>query len=203
MTDYLALFVEAVFVDNLALSFFLGMCTFLAVSQRVETAVGLGAAVVAVQGITVPVNNLIYTYLLRVGAWRWAGWPDVDLTFLGLLSAIGVIAAMVQILEMILDRYFPVLYRALGIFLPLVTVNCAILGASLFMIERDYDFGASVVYGLGSGLGWALAIALLAGIREKLRYSDSPAGLNGLGMAFIVTGFLSLAFGAFSGLWLG
>jgi Na+-transporting NADH:ubiquinone oxidoreductase subunit E len=203
MTDYLTLFVDAVFVDNLALSFFLGMCTFLAVSQRVETAVGLGVAVLVVQGITVPVNNLIHTYLLKAGAWSWAGWPDVDLTFLGLLSAIGVIAAMVQILEMTLDRYFPVLYRALGIFLPLVTVNCAILGGSLFMIERDYDFGASVVYGLGSGTGWALAVALLAGIREKLRYSDIPAGLNGLGMAFIVTGFLSLAFKAFSGLWLG
>ncbi len=200
---YLSLLIEAVFVENLALSFFLGMCTFLAVSKKVETAIGLGAAVVLVQGITVPVNNLIYHYLLKDGAWAWAGWPEADLSFLGLISYIGVIAAMVQILEMTLDRYFPALHRALGIFLPLITVNCAILGGTLFMVERDYRFGESVVYGLGSGLGWAVAIAALAGIREKLKYSDIPGGLQGLGMAFIVTGLMSLGFMAFSGIRIG
>ncbi|MDH3595440.1 MAG: NADH:ubiquinone reductase (Na(+)-transporting) subunit E [Rhodospirillales bacterium] len=200
---YLSLFIEAVFVENLALSFFLGMCTFLAVSKKVETAIGLGAAVVLVQGITVPVNNLIYRYLLKDGAWAWAGWPEADLSFLGLISYIGVIAAMVQILEMTLDRYFPVLHRALGIFLPLITVNCAILGGTLFMVERDYRFGESVVYGLGSGLGWAVAIAALAGIREKLKYSDIPDGLQGLGIAFVVTGLMSLGFMAFSGIRIG
>jgi Na+-transporting NADH:ubiquinone oxidoreductase subunit E len=200
---YLSLFIEAVFVENLALSFFLGMCTFLAVSKKVETAIGLGAAVVLVQGVTVPVNNLIYRYLLKDGAWAWAGWPEADLSFLGLISYIGVIAAMVQILEMTLDRYFPVLHRALGIFLPLITVNCAILGGTLFMVERDYRFGESVVYGLGSGLGWAVAIAALAGIREKLKYSDIPDGLQGLGIAFIVTGLMSLGFMAFSGIRIG
>jgi Na+-transporting NADH:ubiquinone oxidoreductase subunit E len=200
MADHVTLFIEAVFVENLALSFFLGMCTFLAVSKGVETAVGLGAAVVVVQTITVPVNNLIYTYLLREGAWAWAGWPEVDLSFLGLISYVGVIAAMVQILEMTLDRYFPALHRALGIFLPLVTVNCAILGGSLFMVERDYAFGESIVYGLGSGFGWAIAIAALAGIREKLKYSDIPEGLQGLGITFIVVGLMSLGFRAFSGI---
>jgi Na+-transporting NADH:ubiquinone oxidoreductase subunit E len=200
---YVSLLIEAVFVENLALSFFLGMCTFLAVSKRVETAIGLGAAVVLVQGVTVPVNNLIYRYLLKDGAWAWAGWPEADLSFLGLISYIGVIAAMVQILEMTLDRYFPVLHRALGIFLPLITVNCAILGGTLFMVERDYRFGESLVYGLGSGLGWAVAIAALAGIREKLKYSDIPDGLQGLGIAFIVTGLMSLGFMAFSGIRIG
>ena len=200
MADSVTLFIEAVFVENLALSFFLGMCTFLAVSKGVETAVGLGVAVVVVQTITVPVNNLIYTYLLRDGAWAWAGWPEVDLSFLGLISYVGVIAAMVQILEMTLDRYFPALHRALGIFLPLVTVNCAILGGSLFMVERDYAFGESIVYGLGSGFGWAIAIAALAGIREKLKYNDIPEGLQGLGITFIVVGLMSLGFRAFSGI---
>lgn len=200
MAGSVTLFIEAVFVENLALSFFLGMCTFLAVSKGVETAVGLGVAVVVVQTITVPVNNLIYTYLLRDGAWAWAGWPEVDLSFLGLISYVGVIAAMVQILEMTLDRYFPALHRALGIFLPLVTVNCAILGGSLFMVERDYAFGESIVYGLGSGFGWAIAIAALAGIREKLKYSDIPEGLQGLGITFIVVGLMSLGFRAFSGI---
>jgi len=203
MSGYPGLFLEAVFVENLALSFFLGMCTFLAVSKTVETAVGLGAAVVLVQAITVPVNNLIHHYLLREGAWGWAGLPEVDLGFLGLLSYIGVIAAMVQILEMTLERYFPALFRALGIFLPLITVNCAILGGSLFMVERNYAFGESFVYGLGSGLGWALAIAALAGIRERLKYSDVPAGLQGLGITFITVGLMSLGFVAFSGLKLG
>lgn len=200
MSGYLNLFIEAVFVENLALAFFLGMCTFLAVSKKVETAVGLGIALLVVQAVTIPVNNLIYRYLLRAGAWDWAGLPEIDLSFLGLISYIGVIAAMVQILEMTLDRYFPALYNALGVFLPLVTVNCAILGGSLFMVQRDYSFGESIVYGVGSGLGWAVAIAALAGIREKLKYSDVPAGLQGLGITFIVVGLMSLGFMAFSGI---
>ena len=179
MADYFNLFIRAAFVENLALSFFLGMCTFLAISKRVETAIGLGLAVVAVQTITVPVNYLIFAFLLDDGALAWAGLPDVDLRFLGLVSYIGVIAALVQILEMTLDRYVPALYNALGIFLPLITVNCAILGGTLFMVERQYDFGQSVVYGVGSGAGWALALIALAGIREKLRYSDVPDGLQG------------------------
>ncbi|MGB5209211.1 MAG: NADH:ubiquinone reductase (Na(+)-transporting) subunit E [Gammaproteobacteria bacterium] len=200
MENYLALMVRAIFVENLALSFFLGMCTFLAVSKQVGTALGLGLAVVVVQTITVPANNLIYNFLLREGALSWAGMPDVDLSFLGLITYIGVIAAMVQILEMALDKYFPALYQALGIFLPLITVNCAILGGSLFMVERNYDFGESVVYGLGSGLGWALAIVALAGVREKLKYSDVPDGLQGLGITFITVGLMSLAFMSFSGI---
>jgi Na+-transporting NADH:ubiquinone oxidoreductase subunit E len=199
MENYLSLFVRAVFVENLALSFFLGMCTFLAISKRIETAIGLGAAVIVVQGITVPVNHLIFEYLLQDGALAWAGLPDVDLGFLGLISYIGVIAAMVQILEMTLDRYFPALYNALGIFLPLITVNCAILGGSLFMVERAYSLGESVVFGIGSGFGWALALVGLASIREKLKYSDVPAGLQGLGITFIITGLMSLAFMSFSG----
>jgi Na+-transporting NADH:ubiquinone oxidoreductase subunit E len=176
------------------------MCTFLAVSKRVETALGLGAAVLAVQAITVPVNHLIYQHLLRDGALAWAGLPDVNLSFLGLVSYIGVIAALVQILEMTLDRYFPTLYNALGIFLPLITVNCAILGGSLFMVERQYNLGESVVYGLGSGFGWAVALIALAGIREKLRYSDVPDGLQGLGITFIIVGLMSLGFMGFSGI---
>ncbi|MCA8972099.1 MAG: NADH:ubiquinone reductase (Na(+)-transporting) subunit E [Planctomycetes bacterium] len=198
--QYLAIFIKSVFIENLALSFFLGMCTFLAVSKKVETALSLGIAVIVVQTITVPVNNLIYQNLLKPGALAWAGAPDVDLSFIGLISYIGVIAAIVQILEMALDRYFPALYNALGIFLPLITVNCAILGGSLLMIERDYQFGESVVYGFGSGTGWALAITALAGIREKLKYSDVPAGLRGLGITFITVGLMSLAFMAFGGI---
>lgn len=197
--DYLSLFIRAVFVENMALAFFLGMCTFLAVSKKVQTAVGLGVAVVVVQTLTVPVNNLIFQYLLKDGALAWAGYPEVDLSFLGLLSYIGVIAALVQILEMFLDRYVPALYNALGIFLPLITVNCAILGGSLFMVERDYNFGESVVYGVGSGVGWALAITAMAGIREKLKYSDVPAGLRGLGITFITAGLMALGFMSFSG----
>lgn len=200
MEVYLAMFIRAVFVENLALSFFLGMCTFLAVSKKIETAMGLGLAVVVVQAITVPVNNLIYVNLLKPGAWAWAGMPDVDLSFLGLISYIGVIAALVQILEMALDRFVPALYNALGIFLPLLTVNCAILGGSLFMVNRQYTFGESVVYGIGSGVGWALAIVLLAGIREKLKYSDVPDGLQGLGITFIVVGLMSLGFMGFGGI---
>ncbi len=200
---HLGIFIDAVFVDNLALAFFLGMCTFLAVSRNVETAVGLGIAMVVVQGLTVPVNNLIFRYLLREGSWAWIGMPETDLSFLGLITYIGVIAAMVQILEIVLDRFFPALYRAMGIFLPLITVNCAVLGGSLFMVERDYDLSESVVYGVGSGLGWAIAIAALAGIRERLKYSDIPDGLQGLGMAFTVVGLMSLGFMAFSGLQIG
>lgn len=200
MAEYVNLFIKAAFVENLALTFFLGMCTFLAVSKRVDTAVGLGLAVIAVQIITVPVNYLIFEYLLKPGALAWAGLGEVDLSFLGLVSYIGVIAALVQILEMTLDRYFPKLYNALGIFLPLITVNCAILGGTLFMVERQYDFAQSVTFGLGSGFGWAVALIALAGIREKLRYSDVPDGLQGLGITFIIVGLMSLGFMGFSGI---
>lgn len=201
MTEaYLSIFMKSVFVENMALAFFLGMCTFLAVSKNVSTAFGLGIAVVVVQGITVPANNLIFQYLLKEDALAWAGLTGVDLTFVGLISYIGIIAAMVQILEMFLDKFVPSLYNALGIFLPLITVNCAILGGSLFMVERDYNFGESVVFGLGSGVGWALAIVALAGIREKLKYSDVPPGLRGLGITFITVGLMSLAFMSFSGI---
>jgi Na+-transporting NADH:ubiquinone oxidoreductase subunit E len=200
MEGLVTLFVRAVFVENLALSFFLGMCTFLAVSKRIDTAIGLGLAVIVVQAITVPLNNLIYEYLLKSGALTWAGLPNVDLSFLGLVSYIGVIAAMGQLLEMALDRFFPALYHALGIFLPLITVNCAILGGSLFMIERSYGFAESVVYGLGTGVGFALALIALAGLREKMKYSDVPEGLQGLGITFITVGLMSLGFMAFSGI---
>ncbi len=200
MEAYFNLFIKAVFVENLALAFFLGMCTFLAISKKIGPAFGLGVAVVVIQTITVPLNNLIYQFLLKDGALAWAGLPGVDLSFLGLISYIGVIAALVQILEMFLDRYVPALYNALGIFLPLITVNCAILGGSLFMVERDYSFAESVVYGLGSGTGWALAIVTLAGIREKLKYSDIPEGLQGLGITFIIVGLMSLGFLGFSGI---
>lgn len=199
---YLSLFIRAVFVENMALAFFLGMCTFIAVSKKVETALGLGIAVIVVLAITVPLNNLILNELLAEGALAWTGieaLATMDLRFLGLLSYIGVIAAMVQILEMVLDKYVPALYNALGIFLPLITVNCAILGASLFMVERDYNFGESVVYGFGAGAGWALAIVLLTGIREKLKYSDVPDGLKGLGITFVTVGLMSLGFMSFSG----
>jgi Na+-transporting NADH:ubiquinone oxidoreductase subunit E len=200
MENYINLFIQAAFVENLALSFFLGMCTFLAISKRVDTAIGLGLAVVVVQAITVPVNYLIFNFLLQDGALAWAGLADVDLSFLGLVSYIGVIAALVQILEMTLDRYFPTLYNALGIFLPLITVNCAILGGTLFMVERQYDFAESVVFGFGSGFGWAIALIALAGIREKLKYSDVPDGLQGLGITFIIVGLMSLGFMGFSGI---
>lgn len=197
---YLSLFIKAIFIENMALAFFLGMCTFLAVSKRVETATGLGIAVVVVQTITLPANNLIYNHVLREGAWGWAGLPSLDLSFLGLITYIGVIAAIVQILEMTLDKYVPALYNSLGIFLPLITVNCAILGGSLFMIERDYTFPESVVFGLGSGIGFALAVIGLAGIREKMKYSDVPQGLRGLGITFITAGLMAIAFMAFSGI---
>jgi len=200
MEAVLSLFIRSIFIENLALAFFLGMCTFLAVSKRIETALGLGAAVIVVMVITVPANNLIFQLLLQPGALAWAGLPEVDMSFLGLISYIGVIAAIVQVLEMVLDRHFPQLYNALGIFLPLITVNCAILGASLFMVERDYSFAESVVFGLGGGVGWALALVALAGIREKLKYSDVPDGLQGLGITFITVGLMSLGFMAFSGI---
>jgi len=200
MNEYLSLFIKAVFVENLALAFFLGMCTFLAVSKKISTAIGLGVAVMVVQVITVPVNNLVYHTLLKEDALSWLGISGVDLSFLVLLSCIGMIAALVQILEMVLDKFFPALFHALGVFLPLITVNCAILGGSLFMIERDYDFTQSVVYGVGSGFGWALAITVMAGVREKLKYSDIPKGLEGLGITFISAGLMSLGFMAFSGI---
>lgn len=200
MEATLSLLVKSIFVENLALAFFLGMCTFLAISKKIETAIGLGVAVFVVQSTTVPINNLVYQYVLKAGALSWAGLPGVDLSFVGLISYIGIIAATVQILEMTLDRFFPALYNALGIFLPLITVNCAILGGTLFMVERDYNFGESVVYGAGSGIGWALAIATLAGVREKLKYSDVPDGLQGLGITFITVGLMSLGFMAFSGI---
>jgi len=201
MEHYISLLVKAIFVENMALAFFLGMCTFLAISKKIQTSLGLGIAVVVVLAITVPVNNLIYTYLLKEGALIWIStdFAAVDLSFLGLLTYIGVIAAMVQILEMVLDKFFPSLYNALGVFLPLITVNCAIMGASLFMVERDYDLAESTVYGVGAGIGWALAITALAGIREKLKYSDVPDGLEGLGITFMTVGLMSLGFMSFSG----
>ncbi|MBF7053211.1 NADH:ubiquinone reductase (Na(+)-transporting) subunit E [Halomonas sp. SSL-5] len=203
MEHYLSLFVASVFVENLALAFFLGMCTFIAVSKKVSAAFGLGIAVIVVLSISVPVNNLVYSFLLAEGALSWtgiSGAENIDLSFLGLLSYIGVIAALVQILEMFLDKYVPALYNALGVFLPLITVNCAILGGVLFMVERNYNFGESVVYGFGSGVGWALAITALAGIREKLKYSDVPGSLQGLGITFITVGLMSLGFMSFSGI---
>ncbi len=200
MDHLLNIFLRSIFVENLALAFFLGMCTFLAVSKQIKTSLGLGVAVIVVEGISVPLNNLLYNTFLREGALAWAGLGDLDFSFLGLISYIAVIAAMVQILEMVLSRFFPALNSALGIFLPLLTVNCAILGASLFMVQRDYNFAESTAYGLGAGVGWALAIAALAGLREKMRYSDIPDGLQGLGITFITTGLMSLAFMAMSGI---
>lgn len=200
MDTLLAIFVRSIFVENLALAFFLGMCTFLAISKQIKTAIGLGAAVILVEAITVPVNNLIYNYLLREGALAWAGLGHLDFSYLGLISYIGVIAAMVQIVEMMLNRFFPALYHALGIFLPLLTVNCAILGASLFMVQRDYNFAESAAYGFGVGVGWALALVALAGLREKMKYSEIPAGLQGLGITFITAGLMSMAFMGMAGI---
>ncbi len=202
---YIAIFVKAAFLENMALVFFLGMCTFLACSKNMETALGLGTAVIFVQGLTVPANNLIYNYLLREGALTWLPFVGgkmlaVDLSFLGFISYIGVIAAIVQIVEMFLDRYAPALYNALGIFLPLITVNCIVLAGSLFMVERDYNLPESVAYGLGSGFGWSLALVCLAGVREKMKYSNIPAGLRGLGITFITAGLMAMAFLAFSGI---
>ncbi|BCK03859.1 NADH:ubiquinone reductase (Na(+)-transporting) subunit E [Vibrio cholerae] len=195
MEHYISLLVKAVFIENMALSFFLGMCTFLAVSKKVKTSFGLGIAVIVVLTISVPVNNLVYNLVLKPDALV----EGVDLSFLNFITFIGVIAALVQILEMILDRFFPPLYNALGIFLPLITVNCAIFGGVSFMVQRDYTFTESIVYGFGSGVGWMLAIVALAGIREKMKYSDVPPGLRGLGITFITTGLMALGFMSFSG----
>ncbi len=202
LESYLNLAVKAIFIENMALAFFLGMCSFLAVSRKVETAIGLGSAVIFVLTVTVPINNLVYTYLLKPGGLSWlsADFAEQDLTFLGFLTYIGTIAAIVQIVEMTLDRSFPALYNALGVFLPLIAVNCAILGASLFMVERNYDLGESLVFGFGSGTGWALAIVALAGIRERLRYSNIPEGLRGLGITFLLTGLMAMGFMAFAGI---
>lgn len=203
MEEHLSIFFESVFSKNLALAFFLGMCTFLALSKNVKTALMLGVAVIVIQGITVPANNLIFSKLLKENALAWTGISQLqgtDLRFLGLISYIGMIAAMVQILEMFLDRYVPALYNTLGIFLPLITVNCAILGGTLLMIEQDLTFPQSITYGFSSGVGWALAIACLAGIREKMRYSDVPHGLRGLGITFIVVGLMAMAFMSFAGI---
>jgi len=203
MEHVATMFIQGVFTQNLALSLFLGMCTFLAVSKKVNAALGLGIAVIVVQAITVPLNCLLYNYVLREGALSWSGvdaLKRLDLSFLSFITFIGVIAAFVQILEIVLDRFFPSLYNALGIFLPLITVNCAIMGGSLFMQQRDYNFTDSCLYGFFSGLGWAFALVLLAGIREKLEYSLVPKGLRGLGIAFMTAGLLAMAFMTFSGM---
>ncbi|MGA9573520.1 MAG: NADH:ubiquinone reductase (Na(+)-transporting) subunit E [Lysobacterales bacterium] len=200
MSGFIEIIFRSVFLENLALAYFLGMCTFLAVSKRIKTTFSLGVAVIVVEGISVPLNNLIYNLILRQGALDWIGLGQMDFNYLGLLSQIAVIAAMIQILEIVLNRFFPTLYYALGIYLPLLTVNCAILGASLFMVQRDYSFTESVAYGLGAGIGWALAIVALAGLREKMRYSDIPEGLQGLGITFITTGLISLAFMGIAGI---
>lgn len=203
MEHYLSLFVKAVFIENMALSFFLGMCTFLAISKKIQTAISLGFAVIFVQTLTVPANNLLWQFLLKEGALTWTGMEGaamLDLSFLSLMSYICMVAALVQIIEMACDKYLPALYNALGIYLPLITVNCAILGGALFMQQRDYNFSESVVYGLGSGGGWALAIVLIAAVREKLKYSDIPAGLQGLGITFISAGLMALGFMSFSGI---
>jgi Na+-transporting NADH:ubiquinone oxidoreductase subunit E len=200
MDDLLGIFFRTVFLENLALAYFLGMCTFLAVSKEIKTAFGLGVAVIVVETLSVPLNSLIYNGLLRQGALAWAGLGQMDFSYLGLLSQIAIIAALVQVLEILLHRFFPALYHALGIFLPLITVNCAILGATLFMVQRDYNVVESVAYGMGAGFGWALAIVAMAGLREKMRYSDIPAGLQGLGIAFITAGILSLGFMGIAGI---
>ena len=196
MEHYISLFVRSIFIENMALGFFLGMCTFLAVSKKVATSFGLGIAVTVVLGIAVPVNNLVFNLILKDGA-LVAG---VDLSFLSFITFIGVIAALVQILEMVLDKFFPPLYNALGIFLPLITVNCAIFGGVSFMVQRAYNFSESIVYGIGSGIGWMLAIVALAGLREKMKYSDVPKGLRGLGITFITVGLMALGFMSFSGI---
>ena len=200
MEYYLNLFIKAVFIENIALAFFLGMCTFLAISKNIKAAGGLGMAVIAVLTITVPINNFIYMNFLKPGALAWMGIPNSDLEFVGLITYIGIIAAVIQILEMFLDKYVPALYNALGSFLPLITVNCAILGASLFMVERSYTFTESIVYGFGAGAGWALAILALAGVRERLKYADIPEGLQGLGITFITVGLMCFAFMSFGGI---
>jgi Na+-transporting NADH:ubiquinone oxidoreductase subunit E len=203
MTEhYLNLFLRAMFLENMALVFFLGMCSFLACSKKVDTAIGLGLAVVFVQTLTVPLNNLILKGLLVEGALAWLhpSLKSVDLTFLAFILFIGSIAAATQVVEMAVDRFAPALYTSLGVFLPLIAVNCVILGGALFMQQRDYTFGESVVFGVGSGTGFALAIVAMAGVREKLAYSHVPDGLKGLGITFIVAGLMSMAFMVFSGI---
>ena len=190
LEHYISLFIKSVFIENMALAFFLGMCTFLAVSKKVSTSAGLGAAVIMVQVLAVPVNNLIPDALA----------PGLDLSFLSFITYIGVIAALVQILEVFLDKYVPSLYAALGIFLPLITVNCVIFAGVSFMVQREYNFGESVVYALGSGSSWALAIVILAAINEKLKYANAPAGLRGLPLTFITAGLMAVAFMSFSGI---
>ena len=199
MEHYISLLVRSIFLENMALFYFLGMCTFLAVSKKVKTSMGLGVAVIVVLGIAVPANQVIYANILAPGALEWAGFPDTDLSFLNFLTFIGVIAALVQILEMTLDKFFPALYNALGIFLPLITVNCAIFGGVAFAIQKEYDFGESFVFGVGSGIGWAIAITLLAAVREKLKYADMPDGVRGLASVFIIAGLMALGFQSFSG----
>ena len=200
LEHYLSLATKAAFVENMALAFFLGMCSFLAVSKKVETAIGLGAAVVFVLGVTIPLNQLLNENLLKPGSLSWMGLPDVDLAFLTYLVLIGTIAAVVQVVEMTIDRFSPDLYNALGVFLPLIAVNCAILGASAFMVQREYNFAESTVYGLGSGVGWWMAIVALAAIRERMKYSNVPPALRGLGITFIVTGLMALGFQIFGGI---
>lgn len=202
LQHYTSLFVKSVFVENMALAFFLGMCSFLAVSRRVNTAIGLGIAVTFVQAITLPLNNFVLNNVLREGALAWLSpsLAEVDLSFLVFLTFIGTIAALTQIVEMAIERFAPALYSALGVFLPLIAVNCAIMGGSLFMEQRDYTLGESIVFGVGSGLGWLLAIVALAAVREKLRYSNPPAGLRGLGLTFMVAGLMAICFMAFAGI---
>jgi len=200
MGHYLNIIFRSIFIENMPLSFFLGMCTFLAISKKVKTAVGLGGAVLVIMVITLPLNNLVLNYILKPGALAWAGQPDIDLTFLGYLVYIGIIAAVVQILEMVLDRFMPGLYNTLGIYLPLLTVNCAIFGASLFMVQRNYNFPESAAYGFGAGAGFFLAVVALAGIREKLEYADPPCGLRGLGLTFITAGLMAMSFMGLAGI---
>ncbi len=202
MEHYISLFLKAIFVENMALAFFLGMCSFLAVSRKVETAIGLGMAVVFVLGTTAPINYLINNFLLKEGALTWVSpsFETVDLSFLGFISFIAVIAAMVQIVEMVIDKYSSSLYNTLGVFLPLIAVNCAILGGSLFMVQREYNFAESAVYGLGAGIGFALAIIALAALREKMKYSHVVPALRGLGITFILTGLMAMGFMLFSGI---
>lgn len=198
MSDLWALFLRAAFVENMPLIFFLGLCTFIALSKRTGSALGLGIAMIAVLGVTVPLNNLIYHTLLAPGAWAWAGLPETDLSYLALIAFIGVIAASVQLLEMVLDRFFPSIHASFGVFLPLLTVQCAILAGSLFMVERDYSFVESAVFGAGAGTGFAMAVLMLGAIRTRIAYADLPDGLRGLGITFILAGMMSLGFSAFA-----
>ena len=200
MENLISIFLNSVFVGNILLAYFLGMCSFVAISKNMDTSIGLGLAVVFVLTLTAPINWLIYHYLLAPGALAWAGFEDVDLSFLKLITFIAVIAAMVQAVEMIIDRYSQALYNALGVFLPLIAVNCAILGASLFMVERNYSFSESIVFGFGSGVGWLLAIVSMAAIRIKLKYANVPKGLEGFGITMIVAGLMAMGFMLFSGI---